>query len=298
MDIEVSNQSDLGKVRENNEDTVFSNPEQGIFVICDGFGESSYGKVASTLSAKTIVDYFGHDKTDRNIPLKFNINADAASLVTAIHLANLRLYNFVDRYIDYYGMGSTVAALFFNGEKAYVGHVGDSRVYRLRDKRLELLTSDHSYVNELIRMGRIKEDEAHRYVNKHFITRSLGMAETIKVDLNVVDVQKNDVFLLCSDGLNHMVMDNDICDIILTHQADLRETCRHLIKKANDLGGEDDISIISLRINNPEASPTGKTQQQGVVYLPDAGADIVSLENQLLEKIYGENLYLREIQVV
>lgn len=297
MSVELSYQSDLGKVRDNNEDTIVSNPEQGIFVVCDGFGEGRCGKIASTISAKTIIEYFEHDNVNNEIPLNFDINSDASFLVTAIHLANLRLYNFVDRFIDYYGMGSTIAALYLKGGNAYIGHVGDSRVYRLRDNRLELLTHDHSYVNELIRMGRIKQDEAHRYVNKHFITRSLGMAETVRVDLNIIEVKKDDMFLLCSDGLNHMVQDEEIQDVISTYRADLSETCKNLIKRANDSGGEDDISVVTLRVKDMHAPPSDQSQKKGVVYLPDPEPDIVSLENKLLEKIFGENLYPREIQV-
>jgi protein phosphatase len=244
--------SDVGLQREHNEDSFAILSEQELYVVADGMGGHRAGDVASRMATETIVEFFRSTATeDVTWPFHFDarLTEEENRLLTAIRLANRGIVELSTRSREHHGMGTTVVGCLFSPPKGkmFIGHVGDSRAYRVRDGAIVQMTRDHSLVNDyLLAMPELTEEQKSE-LPKNVITRALGMQEQVTVDLQADDSRPGDVYVLCSDGLSGMVDDAEILEIVL-ETTDLHETCKKLISAANEHGGEDNITAVVVRV--------------------------------------------------
>lgn len=233
--------SDVGRRRESNEDDLLLEPEFGLYAVADGMGGHAAGEIASRLAIETL-----QDVRRRGAPANLLATPEdaAAWLRDAFIEANQRICDSIRLHEERRGMGTTVVAMIHNGEGAVVGHVGDSRVYLLRDDNLMRMTSDHSWVNEQVKLGLMSDDAAQRHPMRNIVTRALGSREDVLVDVAATPLEHGDVFVLCSDGLNTMLTDEEIRELVLRHRGDPEAACRALIHAANLHGGEDNITVV------------------------------------------------------
>lgn len=233
--------TDPGRVREQNEDNIVIVPEAGLVVVADGMGGHLAGEVASKLAvdaiSRYVIDTFAQAKQDGGKP-------ESKVLGDAIQQANRNIYEMARLEPEYAGMGSTVVAVIFHGGLLSVGHVGDSRLYRFRNGILEQLTQDHSVVQELVSRGLATAEEARQTVSKNLVTRALGVDPEVLADINEIPLEDNDIYLLCSDGLNDVLADGDIEMMLIEHGRQLETAAHHMVDTANARGGPDNISVI------------------------------------------------------
>ena len=249
--IEFIQLTDTGKVREHNEDALASNSEIGLLVLADGMGGYNAGEVASGIAVRTIMDMVreGVERQDRGeIESETGLTRQSIVLRDAILRANKIIYQTSKSQPQCEGMGTTIVGCLFWDNRLSVAHVGDSRVYRLRDSRFEQLTMDHSLLQELVDRGFYSEEEAMRSTNRNYVTRALGVEPAVEVEVREEDVEVGDIFVLCSDGLSDMVEDEDIHLTISTFNANLDMVGKQLIQLTNDHGGRDNVSIILARV--------------------------------------------------
>src|ERR1700683_4629080 len=249
--------SDVGLQREHNEDSFVVLQEYDLFVVADGMGGHRAGDVASRLATETISEFFRSTANeDVTWPFHFdtNLSEEENRLLTGIRVANRQIFERSTRSREYHGMGTTVVGAMFSPKKQrmYIGHVGDSRCYRVREGQIHQLTRDHSLINDYLLAMPDLTDEQKSELPKNVITRPLGMQDQVVVDLQHDDPHAGDVYILCSDGLSGMVQDEDIRSIITNH-VDVREACTKLIAKANEHGGEDNITAVLIRIEDLKA---------------------------------------------
>ena len=222
----------------------------GLYMVADGMGGHASGEVAAKMAIDTLQEFFTAtaDNPERTWPYKMDRSKgyEENRLITGIKLCNLRIYEQARGNPKQRGMGTTVVVLFAVEDGVYVGHVGDSRVYRIRDTRIEQLTEDHSLLNDYKKMKRLTEDEIANFPHKNVIVRALGMKETVKVDTRFETPRVGDTLLLCSDGLCGPVTDEKILDIALK-TPDLAEATGKLIEIANENGGPDNITCVLAR---------------------------------------------------
>jgi len=233
--------TDPGMVRANNEDSIIIRPDLGLAVLADGMGGHQAGEVASAM-AIDLVNQFFENAAQRSGKLNYN---DIVS--DSIMLANSAIFELSKNKPDCAGMGSTVVVTFFDGEKVYFGHVGDSRLYRYRDGDLSQVTEDHSLVQELVSRGLMTKEEAIESSNKNLVTRALGIEESVVIDVSDESWQEGDIYLLCSDGLNDVLRDEQITGILSDKAGDLEAAIDALIATVNENGGPDNVSIILVR---------------------------------------------------
>ena len=231
--------TDAGRVRRRNEDSFVLDPP--LFAVADGMGGAQAGEVASRLAAAAFREY--HD-ADRLEP--------AERVEAIIQEANRRIFERARTDAEASGMGTTVTAAILTNGRVSIGHVGDSRAYRIRNGELEQLTEDHSLVADLMRSGRLTPEEADAHPQRSVITRALGTDAEVDVDKVTVDVEPGDVFLLCSDGLTTMVPEEEILRIA-QEAGTLDEIARGLVRAANSGGGEDNITVVLFRVEGDEA---------------------------------------------
>jgi protein phosphatase len=250
LPVEAFGNSDIGLVREGNEDSFAVLHDLGLFMVADGVGGAAAGEVASRLAVDCVREAF--QNTDMTWPAASGPphagRPDASLLVAGLQRANSHILNIARRYPDKQGMGTTFAGLLVLRDRVVIAHVGDSRVYRLRGRRLDLLTEDHSLLNEFIRRGMWNPDEADAFPHPNMITRAVGTDETLEVDTRVDAPQPGDLYLICSDGLTGMVDDRQLVSVLLSH-GDLAVAVARLIDLANDNGGHDNITalLVALR---------------------------------------------------
>ncbi len=234
--------TDVGRCRKINQDELLVDPSRGLYAVADGMGGHAAGEVASQMAIETLADTMPSevdvDGTDGDL------DRLAASLERAFREGNRKIFESVESREDWRGMGTTIVAMVARTDRAVIGYVGDSRAYRLRSGELERLTSDHSWVNEQVKLGLLSDDEAHRHPYRNIVTRALGNTAEVQVDLVRHDIRPGDVFLLCSDGLNTMLRDDEIRGILLQHVDDPEAACQELVRRANERGGEDNITVI------------------------------------------------------
>ena len=236
--------TDVGKRRESNEDDFVVDAPCGLYAVADGMGGHAAGEVAARLAIQTLTDAFRGDGRPAH---QFDAVGASEHLSQAVERANRRIFEEVVSTQEYRGMGTTVVTLLVSTDRAIIGHVGDSRAYRLRDGILERLTSDHSYVNEQVKLGLLSEEDAERHPMRNIVTRALGNRVDIHVDL-LEDVPRHgDLYLLCSDGLNTMLSDHEIKKNLEMHAGDPEKACRALVEAANARGGEDNVTVIVVR---------------------------------------------------
>lgn len=250
--------TDPGLKRNHNEDNILVCPDHMIFAVADGMGGHAAGEVASKAVVETLDEFIKHAGADPNFTWPFGRNDGNTYhenvLVTGIQLANNRICQMAEQDPSYSGMGTTAAVLYIPEDEAVIAHVGDSRVYRVREGKLELLTEDHSWVNEQLQRNIITEEEARNHRWRNVITRALGNRTEIEVDVVSEPLVDNDLYLLCSDGLTTMLEDDDIAELVQTHYPDLEQLCHALIDAANRAGGLDNISIILVQVHTGQAN--------------------------------------------
>jgi protein phosphatase len=251
--VSFSGQTDVGRRRALNEDTVFA--ADGLFVVCDGMGGYKAGDVASQLATEVIARFVKRSGEDTEItwPYGFepDLSFDGNRLRTAIKLANRAVYRKGVSSEDYTGMGTTVVAMIASRSRPQMtyAHVGDSRIYLVRGGSIEQLTRDDSWANI---WDETEPDNPARKSMKHVLTKALGAQDDVDFEVRDQELRDGDVLLLCSDGLTNMVSDERILDIISTSGADLESASFALVSDANAAGGRDNISAIVVRYDGDE----------------------------------------------
>jgi protein phosphatase len=242
-------ESDVGRTRSNNEDQHCADPELGLFVICDGMGGSNAGEVASALAVETIHQYFASMRHDQKLltggGLESGDSPTTECLARAISLANEAVYESARARQQWSGMATTVVAAALSGRILSYAHVGDSRLYLVRDQTIQPLTMDHSWVAEQIRLGLLTEEEAERSPHRNIVTRALGAAAAVDVTVGEIPLFAGDLVLLCSDGLTKELPPARILETLLQVE-DAQTLARRLIILANEAGGKDNTTVIVL----------------------------------------------------
>jgi PPM family protein phosphatase len=248
--VEVAGETNVGRKRNHNEDNLAIFSEFGLYVVADGMGGHASGEVASKMAVDTLKEFFSatSDDPERTWPYKMDRSKgyEENRLITGIKLANLRIFEAAQRDAKQRGMGTTIVSIFTVIDGVYVAHVGDSRVYRIRDGKIEQLTEDHSLLNDYVKMKRLTPAEIANFPHKNVIVRALGMKDTVKVDTRFEVPRANDIVLLCTDGLSGPVNDDQILEIV-DKSTDLRTASRRLIESANENGGPDNITCVLAR---------------------------------------------------
>jgi protein phosphatase len=245
MKITAFGLTDVGRRRESNEDDFLLEPGRGVYAVADGMGGHAAGEIASRLAIETLQEVLDRDNASSE---RMSVDDAAEWLRGAVVEANRRICDSIRLHDERRGMGTTVVALVHSGQDAVVGHVGDSRMYLLRGEELARMTSDHSWVNEQVKLGLMNDDTAQRHPMRNIVTRALGSRPDVLVDLTSLEVRHGDVFLLCSDGLNTMLSDEQINSILVGHRHDPEAACRALVEDANRHGGEDNVTVVVARV--------------------------------------------------
>ena len=265
--LEIVCQTDVGQVRDHNEDFVRFDGHAGVAVLADGMGGMNAGEVASSMTVLLLMDLLvAFNRGDESLVVELEEaeleEAEAQPLPVrivkhAIEKANRSVFHVSKTQPQCAGMGTTVIASLFYDNKMVVGHLGDSRVYRLRDQHLEQVTQDHSLVQELLDKGLVTAAEARVSSKKNVVTRALGVALKVEVEVHEHHTLPGDLYLLCSDGLTDLVNDENIEASLLELGGNLNVAAGHLINLANASGGKDNISVILVRVKKPYPNKVG-----------------------------------------
>jgi len=261
LSLEIAAKTDPGILRSLNEDSIATLSDLGLMVLADGMGGYQSGDVASSLATQIIVEGLAKELQDKPD------NSDVVSIVEdVVKRANQAIYLESQQRSEHVhssqsqAMGSTLALLLFRNNQITLAHVGDSRIYRLRANRLELMTHDHSLLQEQIDQGILDSEAAATSHNRHLVTRGLGLQAEVEVTLDQREALPGDVYLVCSDGLNDMVDNTDIELVLNSLQANLPLAASQLVMIANDNGGDDNISVILAKVGaktTPDAKKNG-----------------------------------------
>lgn len=258
--LEVISETHPGMVRSHNEDSVACEPACGLVVLADGMGGYNAGEVASGIAVSVVATEVSHSLLNAS-PVERGENDSedlGVSLLRGnIQKANASIFHAAQSQPQYAGMGTTIVAGLFYDNRVAVGHVGDSRMYRLRGEVLETITRDHSLLQEQIDSGMISIEDARLSKNKNLVTRAVGIDDVVDSEIHVHDVLIGDIYLLCSDGLNDMVEDDDIQATLYALQNNLPLAASQLIQMANDNGGRDNVSVILVKVKGKFTLPRG-----------------------------------------
>jgi protein phosphatase len=251
LSLQVAGKSDVGCVRPNNEDHFGYDARCGVFVVCDGMGGQAAGEVASRMAVDSVLGYFREHCSSSSFPQvgeNFEgASANANALASSIQLANRTIFQSARSNASRRGMGSTIAAVLVRQGACSIAHVGDSRIYLIRNGSIRLMTEDHSLVMEQVRRGLITREEAERSEMQHIITRALGSDPSVAPDLQDVPVLPGDILLLATDGLTKTVPEARVLAIVQSAQS-LERACDELVRAARDAGGDDNITCVLVRI--------------------------------------------------
>jgi serine/threonine protein phosphatase PrpC len=248
--VTVACKTDLGRVRENNEDKFeYFIPEDDsaiaarglVFLVCDGMGGHAAGQIASELTAKTFIDvYLNHPSSEAPV-----------AMAGAVAAANRYVLDVAKAVPSRRGMGTTLSGLILLQDQAYTVQVGDSRVYRIRAGELAMLTQDHTYIEEAMRLGTMTAEEAESHPYRHVLTRAVGTEDTVVPDIEAHDLKQGDTYLLCSDGLLNHVPDDQIAEVLRSSPPS--EACWKLVSMALLGGGSDNTTVMVVRVDGLEA---------------------------------------------
>lgn len=234
--------TDTGRVRSSNQDCVYCEENAvgnfpNLFLVADGMGGHKAGDTASRMCIDEVVERIRDTK----------LSTPVGVFEEAVDAANTAIYEQSMSHVELEGMGTTLVCATVMGRTAYVGNVGDSRLYQLRST-LKQITVDHSLVEEMVQSGEIQKEEMRTHPNKNIITRALGTDVAVRLDCFEIEVQEGDVLLLCSDGLTNMLEDEEIEKILNEHKSDMKEAGRLLVEQANRAGGKDNISVVLVQL--------------------------------------------------
>jgi len=243
--------SDVGRKRKGNEDALFLNEHQKLYVVADGMGGHAAGEVASRVAVDAIAEFVeltgGNQEITWPFGLDDSISYEGNRLKTAVRHANSRVLEATRESAEYEGMATTVAAVLVDGDVANLAHVGDSRIYVWSAGEITLLTRDHSWVNEQIENGAISPEQARSHPLRNVVTRALGGRADLVVDIQSRRMAEGDMLLLCSDGLTTMVPDDEIARVLGESGGDAADAVQALVGLANERGGEDNITVVLLK---------------------------------------------------
>jgi protein phosphatase len=255
--------SDVGLSREHNEDCIRWDIDLGLVMLADGMGGHNAGEVASELAVTAIHDALLDVLTPEMLETKV-IKCEDAVRESVIY-ANEEIFEQAQERIECAGMGTTIALTLFHENLVTWAHVGDSRIYRLRNAELTQITQDHSLVQEMVDNGYLSQEEALISTSRNLITRALGIAPEVEVDVMTEELDEDDVFLLCSDGLTDLVTDAEILETMMEHRSDMEAAMKQLVDMANDKGGTDNISVILITLHeafsDEKGLPPGASQE-------------------------------------
>lgn len=237
--------SDIGRCRKNNEDAYYisagEDPAENVYLVADGMGGCNAGEIASSSAIEAFLEHFWKE-------MQYAEKEDLPDLLTdSMAAANREVYKKSNSEREYAEMGTTMVAAAVRGDKVYVCHVGDSRAYLFRKNALMLLTTDHSYVMELVKTGMITKEEAVDHPKRNIITRAIGIRDLVEADMTIRPVKEGDLLLLCTDGLSGMLRDIEIGEI-LESKLSVEEKAKCLVAEANRKGGQDNISLVLVEI--------------------------------------------------
>lgn len=251
--IEMVARSDPGRVRRNNEDSVFVNAEIGLAILADGMGGHNAGEVASNMATTALSSELEHAfRTQPPHTLTANRQPWARQVMRDVIIRTNAAINLAAKSNPKFsGMGTTLVVVQFYDNHLAVAHVGDSRLYRLRDDALTRLTRDHSLLQEQIDSGIITPEQARYSPHKNLVTRALGVEATVNAEVAEYEALPGDVYLLCSDGLNDMVEDNEMMAVMTAMSANLSLCATQLIEMANEHGGRDNVSVVLAKVREP-----------------------------------------------
>lgn len=286
---EVFGLTDVGLVREGNEDAMVLLEDQGLYVVADGMGGHACGEVASAFTIEAVKAFYLSDDITRRVKSAHrrairagetgarDMSYHGLRLRKAVESANISVYRLAQQHEQLRDMGTTVVATAFTGSRVYVANVGDSRVYRMRKNKLEQLTEDHSLLNEYIKMNLLQPEEIENFPYKNVIVRALGLQESVVVDIYVASIRAGDQVLLCTDGLTDLVRDAEIGHV-LNDAPSAEAACHRLTELAKDRGGHDNITTVVVRMHDrplpsrplraPPSPPPGLGQLDGGPGIP------------------------------
>ncbi|MFK8051731.1 MAG: Stp1/IreP family PP2C-type Ser/Thr phosphatase [Woeseiaceae bacterium] len=267
--IKFSALTDTGRVRDHNEDAIATNSEAGLLVLADGMGGYNAGEVASGIAVKTVYgllsDSMMREKRG-DVESTTGFMRQTIVLRDGVRRANKIIHQTAQSQPQCEGMGTTIVCGLFYDNRLSIAHVGDSRLYRMRGGELSQVTLDHSLLQELIDRGFYSEEEAQRSTNRNYVTRALGVESQVEVEIQEVDVEVGDIYLLCSDGLPDMVEDDDIHLTITTFSDNLEVAAKQLIKLANEHGGRDNISVMLAQVKESFPAKTSLLKKIGKLF--------------------------------
>ncbi len=249
--LQIVSVTDPGRVRGHNEDCVESRPEIGVVVLADGMGGYNAGEVASGMATSLIAAGLANGWTKPLLKGKNREQATAYSqqlLKEEVAKANHAIFEASQKDPQCAGMGTTLVACLFYDNFLTVGHIGDSRLYRMRNDALEQVTRDHSLLQEQIDSGLISKEDARSSHNKNLVTRAVGIDPEVETEVGSYEVLEGDIYLLCSDGLNDMIEDEEIQMTLIALRSNLDLTAQQLVQAANDAGGRDNISVMLIKV--------------------------------------------------
>ena len=250
--LEIVRLTDIGQCRDHNEDAVASDADMGLVVLADGMGGYKAGEVASeiavlSISAELKEAMLSH--ASGKLDILFGMQAKSHLIINAVKNANDAIYHVSQTQPQCAGMCTTLVVGLFTNNKLLVGHIGDSRMYRLRSQTLMQITEDHSILQEQIKAGLITQEQAKYSTNKNLVTRALGADSEVELELKEYEVEEGDLYLLCSDGLTDLVDDERIQSTLNMVSLDLTTAAEMLVEMANDSGGKDNISVILIKLH-------------------------------------------------
>ena len=242
--------TDVGMLREHNEDSVASDLSMGLILLADGMGGYKAGEVASEIAVLIIAAEMNlaMQNTEQLFKTEPDLLAESNMLINAVEFTNAAIYNVSLNQPECAGMGTTLVAGVFTNNKLVLGHIGDSRMYRLRGEVLTQLTEDHSLVQEQINAGLITLEQAKLAKNKNLVTRALGVGATVELELQELEVAVGDMYMMCSDGLSDLLHDEEISKIFIETQGGITKIANKLVETANEYGGLDNISVVIAKI--------------------------------------------------
>ena len=261
LEIESAGLTDIGRKRKSNEDALYIDDHLGLYMVADGMGGHRAGEVASQMVLDTICDYIkrieDHKKSEPHESFDSTLSHEANRLLSGIHLSNRVVHEIANSKDEYHGMGSTVSILYFNKQTLIAANVGDSPIYLIHKDKIELLSVPHTVLAE----HALHNPDASNQLGKefrHMLTRAMGVADTVKANICEIQCFRDDLLVIGSDGLSDLVTNSEIMEIV-REAGQPQKACQNLVNLANERGGDDNITVVVLKIKNITSNHHGLT---------------------------------------